>query len=125
MPIIRQSALVSNPYFISLVLRYSGNFLVNLLGKWKESEYSGQSSDLGEFSLSPVNDFTYARHGQKLDENGRDNFWENYCGTVGVCLHKLDWSLLQFQVLSLVDAGVLMLTIELLSSLMIVDTCML
>ncbi|KAG6793764.1 hypothetical protein POTOM_002987 [Populus tomentosa] len=43
MPIILQSALVSNLYFISQLLyrRYSGNFLVNLLGKWKESEYSG------------------------------------------------------------------------------------
>lgn len=71
MPIILQSALVSNLYFISQVLKlimhwwksdtklyyvfniisfrflqllyrkYSGNFLVNLLGKWQESEYSG------------------------------------------------------------------------------------
>ena len=75
MPIILQSALVSNLYFISLVppllywngkyekasfvlllmlhsyntlffvqllyRKYSGNFFVNLLGKWKESEYSG------------------------------------------------------------------------------------
>ncbi|XP_022715732.1 protein transport protein Sec61 subunit alpha-like isoform X2 [Durio zibethinus] len=43
MPIILQSALVSNLYFISQLLyrRYSGNFFVNLLGKWKESEYSG------------------------------------------------------------------------------------
>ncbi|RVX15651.1 Protein transport protein Sec61 subunit alpha [Vitis vinifera] len=43
MPIILQSALVTNLYFISQLLyrRYSGNFLVNLLGKWKESEYSG------------------------------------------------------------------------------------
>lgn len=81
MPIILQSALVSNLYFISQVLkkfytllylcitiklyffcnrsilhvpirfcyilvqllyrRFSGNFFVNLLGKWKESEYSG------------------------------------------------------------------------------------
>ncbi|KAL5732276.1 Protein transport protein Sec61 subunit alpha [Ranunculus cassubicifolius] len=43
MPIILQSALVSNLYFISQLLyrKYSGNFLVNLLGKWKESEYSG------------------------------------------------------------------------------------
>ncbi|KAK4399272.1 protein transport protein Sec61 subunit alpha [Sesamum angolense] len=71
MPIILQSALVSNLYFISqvnlryatyfvsvfmryfsvlgavistafmqlLYKRYGGNFLVNLLGKWKESEY--------------------------------------------------------------------------------------
>ncbi|XP_024018756.1 uncharacterized protein LOC21406461 [Morus notabilis] len=38
-----QFALVSNLYFISQLLyrKFSGNFLVNLLGKWKESEYSG------------------------------------------------------------------------------------
>lgn len=30
-----------------LYRRYSGNFLVNLLGKWKESEYSGQSIPVG------------------------------------------------------------------------------
>ncbi|KAH0468380.1 hypothetical protein IEQ34_003413 [Dendrobium chrysotoxum] len=49
MPIILQSALVSNLYFISQLLyrRYSGNFLVNLLGTWKESEYSGQSVPVG------------------------------------------------------------------------------
>ncbi|CAA3007621.1 transport Sec61 subunit alpha-like [Olea europaea subsp. europaea] len=78
MPIILQSALVSNLYFISQVLtglclyeqikcfllfnidtliscvllqllyrKYSGNFIVNLLGKWKESEYSGQSVPVG------------------------------------------------------------------------------
>ncbi|VVA29358.1 PREDICTED: transport [Prunus dulcis] len=43
MPIILQSALVSNLYFISQLLyrRYGGNFFVNLLGKWQESEYSG------------------------------------------------------------------------------------
>ncbi|KAF2305338.1 hypothetical protein GH714_004065 [Hevea brasiliensis] len=29
------------PIFISSLRRYSGNFFVNLLGKWKESEYSG------------------------------------------------------------------------------------
>ncbi|KAK9095396.1 hypothetical protein Scep_026865 [Stephania cephalantha] len=43
MPIILLSALVSNIYFISQLLyrsRYSENFFVNLLGKWKESEYS-------------------------------------------------------------------------------------
>lgn len=27
--------------------KYSGNFFVNLLGKWKESEYSGQSVPVG------------------------------------------------------------------------------
>ena len=37
MPIILQSALVSNLYFISQLLykRYSGNILVQLLGRWK------------------------------------------------------------------------------------------
>ncbi|KAH0753155.1 hypothetical protein KY290_004714 [Solanum tuberosum] len=49
MPIILQSALVSNVYFISQLLdrKYSGNFFVTLLGKWKESEYSGQSVPVG------------------------------------------------------------------------------
>nr|GMD04449.1 protein transport protein Sec61 subunit alpha-like [Ipomoea batatas] len=46
MPIILQSALVSNLYFISQ-RKYSGNFFVNLLGIWKESEYSGQSVPVG------------------------------------------------------------------------------
>lgn len=37
MPIILQSALVSNLYFISQLLykRYGGNFLVQLIGRWK------------------------------------------------------------------------------------------
>jgi len=30
-----------------LYRKYSGNFLVNLLGKWKESEYSGHSVPVG------------------------------------------------------------------------------
>nr|KAJ0213999.1 hypothetical protein LSAT_V11C400166140 [Lactuca sativa] len=44
-----QSALVSNLYFVSQLLhrKYSGNLLVNMLGKWKESEYSGQSVPVG------------------------------------------------------------------------------
>jgi len=47
MPIILQSALVSNLYFISQLLykRYGGNFLVQLLGRWQEAEYS-QSGQL-------------------------------------------------------------------------------
>ncbi|KAL0301261.1 UNVERIFIED_CONTAM: protein transport protein Sec61 subunit alpha [Sesamum radiatum] len=47
--VVLPSALVSNLYFISQLLyrKYSGNFLVNLLGKWKESEYSGQSIPVG------------------------------------------------------------------------------
>ncbi|KAL0406721.1 UNVERIFIED_CONTAM: protein transport protein Sec61 subunit alpha [Sesamum latifolium] len=50
------SILPTCPLFCSLHLfpistssrrKYSGNFLVNLLGKWKESEYSGQSIPVG------------------------------------------------------------------------------
>ncbi|OMP11336.1 SecY/SEC61-alpha family [Corchorus olitorius] len=50
MPIILHSALVTNLYFISQLLyrRYSGNFIVNLLGQWKEFVYSnGQSIPVG------------------------------------------------------------------------------
>jgi len=38
MPIILQSALVSNLYFISQLLykRYGANFLVQLLGRWQQ-----------------------------------------------------------------------------------------
>jgi len=46
MPIILQTALVSNLYFLSQLLynRYSGNVLVRLLGVWKElRENPGQS----------------------------------------------------------------------------------
>lgn len=41
-PIILQSALVSNLYVISQMLstRFSGNFLVNLLGTWSVSTFS-------------------------------------------------------------------------------------
>ncbi|EHA8586299.1 protein transport protein Sec61 subunit alpha [Cocos nucifera] len=54
MPIILHSALVSNLYFISQLLyrRYSGNFLVNLLGKWKES-------DLADMAANPFHALFY------------------------------------------------------------------
>lgn len=44
MPIILQSALVSNLYFISQLLfkRYGRNLVVQLLGRWQEHEYGGQ-----------------------------------------------------------------------------------
>ena len=44
MPIILQSALVSNLYFISQLLykRYGGNFFIQLFGRWHESESNGQ-----------------------------------------------------------------------------------
>ena len=43
MPIILQTALVSNLYFLSQLLykRYPNNFLVNLFGKWKDEETGG------------------------------------------------------------------------------------
>jgi protein transport protein SEC61 subunit alpha len=46
MPIILQTALVSNLYFLSQLLynRYSGNILVRLLGVWKELKESPGSS---------------------------------------------------------------------------------
>ena len=44
-PIILQSALISNLYFISQLLykKFRTNFLVRLLGQWQELDYSGQS----------------------------------------------------------------------------------
>merc|ERR1719378_1346818 len=49
MPIILQSALVSNLYFFSQLLykRFKSNMLVNLLGQWQEVDYSGQSIPVG------------------------------------------------------------------------------
>jgi len=47
-PIILQTALVSNLYFLSQLLfrRYSDNILVNLLGRWQDTS-SGQSIPVG------------------------------------------------------------------------------
>ena len=49
MPIILQSALVSNMYFFSQLLykRFKTNFLVNLLGQWQEIEYTGEQLPVG------------------------------------------------------------------------------
>merc|ERR1712232_885021 len=49
MPIILQTALVSNVYFFSQLLykRFKSNPLVNLLGQWQEVDYSGQSIPVG------------------------------------------------------------------------------
>lgn len=54
MPIILQSALVSNLHFISQLLykRYSGNFLVQLLGRWGDPGY-------GHGNLVPVGGLVY------------------------------------------------------------------
>jgi len=58
MPIILQTALVSNLYFISQLLyrRYNDNIFVNLLGQWQESPYSqGNSVPVGglAYYISP------------------------------------------------------------------------
>lgn len=55
MPIILQSALVSNLYFISQLLfkRYGNNILVQLLGRWQEAEYSSSGQ------LIPVGGLVY------------------------------------------------------------------
>merc|ERR1719159_1654225 len=56
-PIILQTALVSNLYFFSQLLyrRFKSNMLVNLLGQWQEVDYSGQSIPVGglAYYISP------------------------------------------------------------------------
>jgi protein transport protein SEC61 subunit alpha len=60
-PIILQSALVSNLYFISQMLdnKFSGNFLVGLLGSWKRMENGGGSVPDGGlcYYMSPPQTF--------------------------------------------------------------------
>jgi len=73
-PVILQTALVSNLYFFSQLLskRFKSNMLVNLLGQWQESDFSGQSvpvggavyyisppQSLGEFFSDPIHGLTY------------------------------------------------------------------
>lgn len=59
-PIILQTALVSNLYFFSQILykRYKGNFLVRLLGQWQDVESGGHSVPVGGLSyyISPPRD---------------------------------------------------------------------
>mmetsp|Transcript_5158 Transcript_5158/g.6406 ORF Transcript_5158/g.6406 Transcript_5158/m.6406 type:complete len:475 (-) Transcript_5158:89-1513(-) len=58
-PIILQTALVSNLYFLSQLLyrRFKSNMLVNLLGQWQEADFGGQSIPVGGFAyyISPPN----------------------------------------------------------------------
>merc|ERR1712124_165919 len=62
-PIILQTALVSNMYFFSQLLykRFKTNMLVNLLGQWQEVDYSGQSIPVGglAYYISPPHSFFY------------------------------------------------------------------
>eukprot|EP00442_Polarella_glacialis_P019713 CAMPEP_0115075820 /NCGR_PEP_ID=MMETSP0227-20121206/16083_1 /TAXON_ID=89957 /ORGANISM="Polarella glacialis, Strain CCMP 1383" /LENGTH=472 /DNA_ID=CAMNT_0002462891 /DNA_START=90 /DNA_END=1508 /DNA_ORIENTATION=+ len=60
-PIILQTALVSNLYFFSQLLykKFKGNMLVNMLGQWQEVDYSGQSIPVGGivYYISPPHSF--------------------------------------------------------------------
>mmetsp|Transcript_13880 Transcript_13880/g.25543 ORF Transcript_13880/g.25543 Transcript_13880/m.25543 type:complete len:474 (-) Transcript_13880:84-1505(-) len=60
-PIILQTALVSNLYFFSQLLhkRFKSNLLVNILGQWQEVEASGQSIPVGGlvYYMSPPHSF--------------------------------------------------------------------
>lgn len=61
-PIILQTALVSNLYFFSQMLyrRFKSNMLVNLLGQWQELDYGGQSIPVGglAYYISPPHSFS-------------------------------------------------------------------
>merc|ERR1712003_367612 len=60
-PIILQTALVSNLYFFSQLLyrRFKSNMLVNLLGQWQEMDYGGQSIPVGglAYYMAPPHSF--------------------------------------------------------------------
>jgi len=60
-PIILQTAFVSNLYFFSQILskKFKGNFIVNLLGKWQEYDMAGHSAPVGglAYYISPPRDF--------------------------------------------------------------------
>lgn len=61
MPIILQSALISNLFFFSQILysNFKGNFLVRLLGTWQDVDMSGHSVPVYGlvYFLSPPRDF--------------------------------------------------------------------
>jgi protein transport protein SEC61 subunit alpha len=59
-PIILQTAFVSNLYFFSQILykKFKGNFIVSLLGKWQEYDMHGHSAPVGglAYYISPPRD---------------------------------------------------------------------
>merc|ERR1719456_667325 len=61
-PIILQTALVSNLYFFSQLLyrRFKSNMIVNLLGQWQDVDYSGQSIPVGgiAYYIAPPHSFS-------------------------------------------------------------------
>jgi protein transport protein SEC61 subunit alpha len=56
-PIILQTAFVSNIYFFTQILarKFRGNFIVGLLGKWQDYDMSGHSAPIGglAYYISP------------------------------------------------------------------------
>ena len=60
-PIILQTAFVSNLYFFSQVLhrKFKGNMFVGILGKWQEYDMMGHSAPVGglAYYISPPKDF--------------------------------------------------------------------
>merc|ERR1719359_2374693 len=63
-PIILQTALVSNLYFFSQLLyrRFKSNMLVNLLGQWEDLDYGGESVPIGGLAYiinDPIHAFCY------------------------------------------------------------------
>jgi protein transport protein SEC61 subunit alpha len=59
-PIILQTAFVSNLYFFSQVLhrKFAGNYFVGFLGKWQEYDLAGHSAPIGglAYYISPPRD---------------------------------------------------------------------
>jgi protein transport protein SEC61 subunit alpha len=59
MPIILQSTLLSNLFFVSRLIynKFPSNFFARILGKWKETSYGGQSMPVSGFVyyISPPN----------------------------------------------------------------------
>jgi protein transport protein SEC61 subunit alpha len=64
MPIILQTALVSNLYFLSQILyrRFPSNILISLIGRWEDIEYGNQSQSIPvgglAYYVSPPHTFT-------------------------------------------------------------------
>ena len=60
-PIILQTAFISNLYFFSQILykKFKGNFFINLLGKWQEVDMAGHAAPVGglAYYISPPRDF--------------------------------------------------------------------
>ena len=56
-PIILQTAFVSNIYFFTQILarKFRGNFIVSLLGKWQDYDMAGNSAPIGglAYYISP------------------------------------------------------------------------